>query len=42
MQTTDAHRDLRAQRIAVVVWAVTATVMLVLAPVEELIWAPSR
>lgn len=40
MQTTDARRDLRAQRIAVVVWAVAATSMLVLAPIEELIWAP--
>jgi hypothetical protein len=40
MQTPDARRDLRPQRIAVIVWAVAATVMLVLAPIEELIWAP--
>ena len=39
-QTPDARRDLRPQRIAVIVWAVAATVMLVLAPIEELIWAP--
>jgi hypothetical protein len=40
MQTPDARRDLRPQRIAVIVSAVAATVMLVLAPIEELIWAP--
>jgi hypothetical protein len=40
MQTPDARRDLRPQRIAVSVSAVAATVMLVLAPIEELIWAP--
>lgn len=40
MPTADRRPDLRPRRIAVVVWTVAATVMLVLAPIEELIWAP--
>lgn len=40
MPVPDARRDRQARRIAVVVWVVAATTMLVLAPIEELVWAP--
>ncbi len=36
----DPRRDIRSRRIAVIVCALAAAVMLVFAPIEELVWAP--